>query len=80
LTTKATAGRKILFLALADWEGTSRLLAEFGRLGCERAVMSPPGFTITATRFAAAHFRLPPHRGLKLGLLASRYYRVQVWP
>ena len=73
LKTKATAGRKILFLTLGDWHGSTRLLAEFGRLGCECAVMSPPGFTTATTRFAAAHFPLPRHRGLALGLLAARF-------
>jgi Carbamoyl-phosphate synthase L chain, ATP binding domain len=75
LTTKAIAGRKILFLALVDWNGTFRLLEEFKRLGCECAVMGPPGFTIAATRFASTLFRLPSHgRGLpKLRLLASRF-------
>ncbi|MGH6846419.1 MAG: hypothetical protein ACREC0_02950 [Methylocella sp.] len=73
MKTKATAGRKILFLTLGDWPGSIRLLAEFGRLGCECAVMSPPGFTIARTHFAAVHFRLPRHRGLALGLLAARF-------
>jgi hypothetical protein len=73
LKTTATAGRKILFLTLGDWPGSIRLLAEFGRLGCACAVMSPPGFTTATTRFAAAHFRLPRHRGLALGLLAARF-------
>jgi hypothetical protein len=38
--------------------------------------MSPPGFTIAATRFASTLFRLPSHRGRglpKLRLLASRF-------
>ncbi|MGC2223241.1 MAG: ATP-grasp domain-containing protein [Methylocella sp.] len=73
MKTTATAGRKILFLTLGDWPGSIRLLAEFGRLGCACAVMSPPGFTTATTRFAAAHFRLPRHRGLALGLLAARF-------
>ncbi|MGH6838439.1 MAG: hypothetical protein ACREDT_06500 [Methylocella sp.] len=72
MNTKATAGRKILFLTLGDWTGPTRLLAEFARLGCECAAMSPPGFAIATTRFAAANFRLPRHRGLALGLLAAR--------
>jgi hypothetical protein len=49
------------------------MLAEFARLGCECAVMSPPGFAIAATRFAAVRFGLPRHRGLALGLLAARF-------
>ena len=73
MKTTATAGRKILFLTLGDWPGSTRLLAEFGRLGCACAVMSPPGFTAATSRFVAAHFRLPRHRGLALGLLAARF-------
>lgn len=70
---KAMAARKILFLTLDEWGGSSRLLAEFVRLGCECAVMSPPGFAGARTRFATSFFHLPRHRGLKLGLLASRF-------
>ncbi len=56
-----------------DSGGSSRLLAEFVRLGCECAVMSPPGFAGARTRFATSFFHLPRHRGLELGLLASRF-------
>ena len=35
--------------------------------------MSPPGFAIAATHFAAVHFDLPRHRGLAFGLLAARF-------
>ncbi|MGH6840946.1 MAG: hypothetical protein ACREDV_02475 [Methylocella sp.] len=73
MRTKAAAGRKILFLALGDWPGPTRMLAEFARLGCECGVMSPPGFAIAASRFAAVRFGLPRHRGLGLGLLAARF-------
>jgi Carbamoyl-phosphate synthase L chain, ATP binding domain len=76
MNLKAMTGRKILFLTLVDWMGTFRLLEEFERLGCECAVMSPPGFTIATTRFAALSFPLPSQRssGLpKLSLLASRF-------
>jgi hypothetical protein len=76
LTQKTIAGRKILFLTLVDWTGTFRPLEEFGRLGCECAVMSPPGFTVATTRFASPIFPLPSQRssGLpKWRLLASRF-------
>jgi hypothetical protein len=70
---KAIAARKILFLTMDDWGGSSRLLAEFVRLGCECAVMSPLGFAGARTCFAASFFHLPRHRSLKLGRLASRF-------
>jgi len=76
MNLKAMAGRRILFLALADWAGASRLLGEFGRLGCECAVISPPDFTVTMTRFATVLFPLPSPRsqGLpKLRLMTSRF-------
>jgi len=76
MNLKAMAGRRILFLALADWAGASRLLGEFVRLGCECAVISPPDFTVTMTRFATVLFPLPSPRsqGLpKLRLMTSRF-------
>lgn len=64
---------KLLFLSLAEIRGSERVIAEFGRLGCKCAVMSPPGFTCVRTRFASAHFRLPRHRGMWLGVVAARF-------
>ena len=73
LKTKVAPGRKILFLSLMDYSWSPRLVAEFARLGCECAVMSPPGSNCSATRFVKTRFHLPPHHGLWLGLLAARF-------
>lgn len=71
LTTPTAPNPRILFLSLTDYSWSHRPVAEFGRLGCECAVMSPPDFACAPTRFAAVHFRLPRHSGLWLGLLAA---------
>jgi len=73
LTTITTPTPKILFLSLTDYSWSHRPVAEYGRLGCECAVMSPPDFACAATRFAAVHFRLPRHSGFWLGLLAAPF-------
>lgn len=63
---------RILFLALTNHDGANEPVAELGRLGCDCAVMSPPGFTSALSRFASCHFRLPYHRGTWLGILSAR--------
>lgn len=70
---KTAPSLKVLFLAQTETSWAHRPVSEFGKLGCECAVMSPPGFASAATGFAAAHFPLPRHRGLWLGLLAVRF-------
>jgi hypothetical protein len=63
---------RLLFLLLTDNEGTNLPVAELGRLGCDCAVLSPPGFTCARSRFASRHFRLPHHRGVWLGIPSVR--------
>lgn len=61
---------RLLFLSLTNNDGANGPVAEFGRLGCECAVMSPPGFTCARSRFVARHFHLSAHRGVWRGLLS----------
>jgi Carbamoyl-phosphate synthase L chain, ATP binding domain len=63
---------RILFLLLTDNEGTNLPVAGMARLGCDCAVLSPPGFTCALSRFVGHHFRLPDHRGMWLGMLSVR--------
>lgn len=63
---------KILFLSLTNDDGADGPVAELGRRGCDCAVLSPPGFTCSLSRFASRHFRLPYHRGLWLGILSVK--------
>jgi hypothetical protein len=61
-------GTRVLFLALANDIGVDRLPAAMGKLGAECAVLCPPGYYCTTSRFVRQWFRLPRHRGLWLGI------------
>lgn len=58
---------RILFVSLSNDVGMERVPAALGALGAACAVLSPPGFYCTSTRFATRHFALPRHRGMWLG-------------
>lgn len=59
---------RILFLATTDNVGMEHLLAAMVRHGATCAVLSPPGFFCTKTRFVSRCFTMPRHHGLWLGL------------
>ncbi len=59
---------RILFVCLANDIGTDRLPAALGAMGAECAVLCPPKFYCTAPRAVSRWFRMPPHRGLWLGI------------
>jgi ATP-grasp domain len=60
--------RRILFVCLANDIGTDRLPATLGAMGAECAVLCPPNFYCAAPRAVGRWFRMPPHRGLWLGI------------
>ena len=57
---------RVLFLALADNVGCERVIGEMALQGARCAVLSPPGFYCTHTRFAERRFALPPQLGIWL--------------
>jgi hypothetical protein len=63
---------RILFVALANDIGADRLPATLAAMGAACAVLCPPEFYCAAPRGIGRWFRLPPHRGLWLGLPSIR--------
>ncbi len=63
---------RILFLALANDVGMERLPAAMAKLGAACAILSPPGFYCSTSRFIDRHFRLPRHHGVWLGVPFAR--------
>lgn len=63
---------RVLFLALANDVGMERLPAAMAKLGAACAVVSPPGFYCTTSRFIDRSFNLPQHHGLWLGVPFAR--------
>jgi hypothetical protein len=73
---------RILFLALANDVGMERLPAAMAKLGAACAILSPPGFYCSTSRFIGRHFRLPRHYGVWLGVPFARTRleaAVRVW-
>ena len=56
----APARSRVLFLALTNNMGCERVIGEVAFHGADCAVLSPPGFYCTRTRFAHRRFTLPP--------------------
>lgn len=54
---------RILFLLVNDNQSANQVLAGMGRLGCECALMSPPGFTCALSRFVSHRFEWAQHCG-----------------
>lgn len=63
---------RILFFALANDIGQERLPAAMTKLGATCAIVSPPGFYCTKTRFLEQRFILPAHYGFWRGMLFAR--------
>jgi hypothetical protein len=66
------SGPRILFLAMANDVGMERLPAAMAKLGAACAVLSPPGFYCSTSRFIDRRFRLPRHHGVWLGVPFAR--------
>jgi hypothetical protein len=63
---------RVLFLALADYVGMDRLPAAMAKVGAVCALISPPGFYSSKTRFIERHFALFRHYGIWLGTAFAR--------
>jgi hypothetical protein len=63
---------RILFLALTNDVGMDRVLAATAKLGAACALVSPPGFYSSKTRFIEHHFPLSRHYGIWLGMAFVR--------
>jgi hypothetical protein len=66
--SEGRARPRILFVALVNDVGIDRVPMAMGALGALCAVLSPPGFYCTTTRFVSQWFPLPSHHGAWFGI------------